>query len=109
MRLEKKIFACSTYISAAHCGASKGQLGTLRLLHKHGAHLWQRNAKGDLPLHEAVASGRRDLVRWLLRLRPDSVDVGNDVGRCPLHVAAVNNNVEMCKVLGRAWVARTNS
>ena len=67
-------------------------------MHRYGAELWSRNDKGDLPLHEAVSSGRRDLVRWLLRLRPEAVDAGNAAGRCPLHVAAVNNNVEMCKV-----------
>lgn len=54
--------------------------------------------KGDFPLHEAVASGRRELVRWLLNQRPDSVNVANNDGRCPVHVAAMNNNVEMIKV-----------
>lgn len=82
----------------AHCGAAKGQLETLRILLNHGANLWLRNVKGDFPLHEAVASGRRELVRWLLNQRPDSVNVANNDGRCPVHVAAMNNNVEMIKV-----------
>lgn len=65
----------------------------------HGANLWLRNARGDLPLHEAAASGRRDLVRWLLDMRPSQVNARNNDGRCPLHLAALNDNADMCKVL----------
>jgi hypothetical protein len=82
----------------AHCGAAKGQLETLRILGTHGANLWVRNVRGDYPLHEAVASGRKNLVYWLLTQRPDAVNSPNNDGRCPLHIAAINNNVEMCKV-----------
>ena len=68
--------------------------------------LWLRNDRGDVPLHEAVHSGRKDLVRWMLaaaaRGRRRSEDAAtaasNHEGRCPLHVAALNNSVEMCKV-----------
>ncbi|XP_066967723.1 uncharacterized protein [Macrobrachium rosenbergii] len=83
----------------AHCGAAKGQLETLKLLHQKGADLWKRNVKGDLPLHEACQSGRKDLVMWLLSMRPDTVNAPNLDGRCPLHIAAINNNIEMCKIL----------
>ncbi|KAG7161806.1 Ankyrin-2-like 7, partial [Homarus americanus] len=83
----------------AHCGAAKGQLETLKLLHRKGADLWKRNVKGDLPLHEACQSGRKDLVLWLLSMRPDTVNAPNLDGRCPLHIAAINNNIEMCKIL----------
>ncbi|XP_068232631.1 uncharacterized protein [Palaemon carinicauda] len=83
----------------AHCGAAKGQLETLKLLHQKGADLWKRNVKGDLPLHEACQSGRKDLVMWLLSMRPETVNAPNLDGRCPLHIAAINNNVEMCKIL----------
>ncbi|XP_071447314.1 uncharacterized protein [Hetaerina americana] len=86
--------------TAAHCGAAKGQLETLRLLVSvGGADLWIRNVRGDLPLHEAVQSGRRELVKWLLQQRPVAVNAANNDGRSPLHVAAIHNNVEMCKVL----------
>lgn len=64
----------------------------------HGANLWLRNARGDLPLHEAAASGRRDLVKWLLESRPSQVNARNNDGRCPLHLAALNDNADMCKV-----------
>ncbi len=67
-----------------------------------------RSAKGDVPLHEAVASGRKDLVLWILRQSQQYGDptaavggahVVNNDGRSPLHIAAINNNVEMCKVI----------
>lgn len=45
--------------SPAHCGAAKGQMETLKILSTHKANLWLRNAKGDMPLHEAVQSGRK--------------------------------------------------
>ena len=47
--------------TASHCGASKGQLETLKILAQHGANLWMRNYKGDLPLHEAIKSGRKGI------------------------------------------------
>nr|CAH0106892.1 unnamed protein product [Daphnia galeata] len=100
----------------AYCGATKGQTETLRLLVQHQADLWLRSTKGDVPLHEAVACGRKDLVLWILRQCQQqygengtgSVAAGpgiggahvvNNDGRSPLHIAAINNNVEMCKIL----------
>ena len=88
----------ASYFSCCHCGAGKGQLETLKVLAKNGANLWLKNQRGDLPLHEAVHSGMKDLVRWLLHQRPDATDASNNDGRCPLHIAAINNHVEMCKV-----------
>ena len=32
-------------------------------------------------------------------MRPDTVNAPNLDGRCPLHIAAINNNIEMCKIL----------
>ena len=54
---------CSEHSSPAHCGAAKGQIETVKLLGRHRANLWLRNVKGDQPLHEAVQSGRKELVR----------------------------------------------
>lgn len=81
-----------------HCGAAKGQMETLKVVWSRGGNLWTRTARGDYPLHEAVTSGRTDLVLWLLSLRPDAITAPNNDGRCPLHLAAIHNNVEMCKV-----------
>lgn len=60
--------------------------------------MWLRNAKGDLPLHEAAASGRRELVLWLLDQRPKHVNTTSNDGRTILHIAAGNDYTDMCKV-----------
>ncbi|XP_060857415.1 LOW QUALITY PROTEIN: uncharacterized protein LOC132934999 [Metopolophium dirhodum] len=83
----------------AHCGAFKGQLETVRLLAEHGANLWLRNSKGGYPLHDAMRSGRKELVLWLISMRPESVDYYDDDGKRPLHIAALNNNLEMSKII----------
>jgi hypothetical protein len=38
------------------------------MLAEAGADLWVTNCRGDLPLHEAIQSGNRELVRWTLLL-----------------------------------------
>lgn len=81
-----------------HFGATKGQLEALKILSVNKADLWIPNIRGDLSLHEAVHSGRKDLVRWLLTQSPSKVNVANNDGKCALHIAAITNNVEMCKV-----------
>ncbi|XP_068155259.1 LOW QUALITY PROTEIN: uncharacterized protein [Drosophila tropicalis] len=83
----------------AHCGCSKGQFETLKLLKERGANLWLRNAKGDLPLHEAAASGRRELLEWLLAQRSKQVNTTSNDGRSLLHIAAANDYTDMCKLL----------
>ena len=71
-----------------------------------------------MPLHDAVRSGRRDLVRWWLELHPAMVDTASRWsvtqcrnvargitqrvcrdGRTALHVAAASRNVEMVAIL----------
>lgn len=83
----------------AHCGCAKGQFETVKLLKDRGdANMWLRNAKGDLPIHEAALSGRRELVLWLLEQRPKQINVTSNDGRTILHIAASSDNTEMCKV-----------
>lgn len=40
-----------------------------------------------------------DLVIWLLEQVPSAVNATNSFGRSCLHLAAINNNIEMCKIL----------
>ena len=82
----------------AHCAAARGQLEALKILAKNKANLWLPNIRGDICLHDAVHSGRKDLVRWLLARNASKVNFPNNDGKCPLHVAAISGNVEMCKV-----------
>lgn len=73
-------------------------LGQVKMLRERRANMWLRNAKGDLPLHEAAASGRRELVQWLLEQRPKQVNTPSNDGRTILHIAAGNDYTDMCKV-----------
>lgn len=82
----------------AHCAAARGQLEALKILAKNKANLWLPNIRGDICLHDAVHSSRKDLVRWLLARNASKVTFANNDGKCPLHVAAILGNVEMCKV-----------
>ena len=43
-------------------------------------------------------AGSRDLIVWLLKQRPDAVNIPNQDGRTLLHLAALNNQIEICKV-----------
>lgn len=71
------------------------------MLRDRKANMWLRNAKGDLPLHEAASSGRRELVLWLLDQRPKHVNTTSNDGRTILHIAAANDYTDMCKVIGK--------
>lgn len=62
------------------------------------ANVWLRNGKGDLPIHEAASSGRKELVLWFLEQRPNQINIPTNDGRTLLHIAASNENIEMCKV-----------
>ncbi|XP_052863840.1 uncharacterized protein LOC128270477 [Anopheles cruzii] len=83
----------------AHCGCAKGQMETVKILHAKRGNLWLRNAKGDLPVHDAACSGRRQLVQWLLQLKPKHINTPSNDGRTLLHIAAGHDNVDMCKLL----------
>lgn len=85
--------------SPGHCGCAKGQFETVKILNARGANLWLRNARGDLPVHEAAASGRIELVEWLLQQKPNHINSSSNDGRTILHIAAGNDNVELCKTL----------
>lgn len=71
----------------------------MKILNTRGANLWLRNARGDLPVHEAAASGRIELVEWLLKQKPNHINSSSNDGRTILHIAAGNDNVNMCKNL----------
>ena len=38
-------------------------------------------------------------MSWLLARRPDTVNTANNDGRCLVHIAALNNDIEMCKLM----------
>ena len=83
----------------AHGGAAKGQLETIRLLAKYNANLWCRNKKGNLPFHDAICSGRKDLVLFFLTLKPEAINFENGNGEKPIHLVAGLNNPDLCNML----------
>ncbi|KFB47636.1 AGAP001673-PA-like protein [Anopheles sinensis] len=83
----------------AHCGCAKGQMETVKILHAKKGNLWLRNAKGDLPVHDAASSGRRQLVQWLIQMKPKHINTTSNDGRTLLHIAAGHDNVDLCKLL----------
>jgi len=95
--LETKIYAVS--YRPALCAAAKGQLETLKILMQHGGSLHVRTVRGTGIGHEAVASGRIELIKWLAKRRPSTLDVATHDGKTPLHVAALHGHLDACKVL----------
>jgi len=85
--------------SPVHCGCAKAQFETVKILSARGANLWLRNARGDLPVHEAAASGRIELVQWLLQQKPNHINTSSNDGRTIMHIAAGNDNIDMCTML----------
>ncbi|XP_052107145.1 ankyrin repeat domain-containing protein 11-like isoform X4 [Mytilus californianus] len=84
-----------------HCAAIKGCLETVKMLDKSKADLWHASFRGDCPIHEAAQGGHCDVVKYLLKWKnsPDAVNIANDAGRTCLHIAAIVNNLQLCKLL----------
>jgi len=87
------------FFRPALCAAAKGQLETLKILSQHGGSLHARTVRGTGIGHEAVASGRIELIKWLAKRRPSTLDVATHDGKTPLHVAALHGYLDACKVL----------
>ncbi|XP_012054541.1 PREDICTED: ankycorbin [Atta cephalotes] len=83
----------------ALCAAAKGQLETLKILTQHGGSLHAKTVRGTGIGHEAVASGRIELIKWLAKKRPSTLDIATHDGKIPLHVAALHGYLDACKVL----------
>ncbi|CAD6186704.1 unnamed protein product [Caenorhabditis auriculariae] len=78
-----------------HCAAAKGQMRMLKLLRQHNASFEIQNYRGDMSFHEAVQTGSKDVVEWLLAMDPSTLDAPNHQGRTALHLAAASGNLEM--------------
>ncbi|XP_048259222.1 inversin-B-like [Haliotis rufescens] len=87
--------------SPAHCAALKGSQEALRVLLKNKADLWSPSQQGNYPIHEATHGGHAEIVRFFLAQsgNDDVVDLANDDGRTCLHIAALTNNLNICKLL----------
>ncbi|KAK0050334.1 E3 ubiquitin-protein ligase Topors [Biomphalaria pfeifferi] len=93
--------------TVAHCAVVSGSTEALQVLSDYNIDLWTRNLKGDQPIHEAAQSGHIDILLYLLEHSPDhpetghqeAIDTANGDGRTCLHIAALTNNLWLCKTL----------
>ncbi|CAI5451061.1 unnamed protein product [Caenorhabditis angaria] len=85
--------------TAAHSAAAKGQMRMLKLLRQYNASFDIQNYRGDMPFHEAVQSGSKDVVEWLLAMDSSVLDAPNHNGRTGLHLAAAAGNLELVILL----------
>ncbi|CAH1793068.1 unnamed protein product [Owenia fusiformis] len=90
--------------SPAHCAASKGNQSGISLISEKGGDIWLKNSKGELPLHEASQAGHKALVTQIMSDEKqrekmlDNLNSSNSDGRTCLHLAAMTNNLELCKL-----------
>ena len=78
-------------------GAVMKDLATAKLLYESGADINTRSKTGRTPLYEAAASGKSEIVQWLLSLGAD-VSAADEDGFTPLH-SAVQTDLEIVKLL----------
>ncbi|GMR59301.1 hypothetical protein PMAYCL1PPCAC_29496, partial [Pristionchus mayeri] len=83
----------------SHIAAAKGQLRILKLLKQFGGSFEMQNYRGDIPLHEAVQTGSKDVVEWLLSLHPSTVNASSHTGRTSLHIAAAKGHIAIVILL----------
>ncbi|VDD91309.1 unnamed protein product [Enterobius vermicularis] len=83
----------------SHCAAAKGQLRLLKMLKHYGASFEIQNRRGDIPLHEAIQAGCKDIIEWLLSIQPSTLNATNHAGRSGLHLAAATGNMEIVVLL----------
>eukprot|EP00261_Vitis_vinifera_P037165 XP_019078408.1 PREDICTED: uncharacterized protein LOC100854873 isoform X2 [Vitis vinifera] len=71
--------------------------------HIKGAAQLKINSSGDTALHKAVSDGREHIVEQLVKaLRAevkDALELTNNHGNTPLHLAAAMGNIPMCKCM----------
>jgi ankyrin repeat protein len=83
-----------------HLAAERGDCDLVRDLLERGATIDAENRHSSRPLHSAAASGRLDAAVLLLERGADLEGRGVGVERpTPLHVAALNEQLDMVRLL----------
>ncbi len=73
--------------------------GMAALLLDHNADVLHLSEKGQCALHVTAGSGNRDALRFLLKKIPECIDLQDENGRTPLHVAAGKGWDHCCAAL----------
>ena len=86
--------------SAMHYATAKGILGMVQNLNASGVSLTLKNKAGFTPAHVSSQNGQLVITRYLVKmLETKDVDVGNESGNTPLHIAASCGFTNICKCL----------
>lgn len=86
--------------SALHYATYEGHAKVVEILITYGARPEIQNFRGLTPLHTALRHPRRNVVEQLLAiLSPDQINISDDCGRRPLHVASQLGYLEVVRQL----------
>lgn len=96
------------FVSCCHFAATRGPSKILKMLLDKGANVNLANDDGWLPIHLACRSGGNngDKVSMLLAAGSPSSPVTTSQLQTPLHLAAANGNLAVCKLLLEAGADR---
>ena len=92
---------CGYYWSPLAAALTGGHLDVAQLLYEHGADVDVRSYDYDrrTPLYSASGQGHREIVEWLLRRGADPNIRGDSTLLTPLHMAALNGQVDVSRIL----------
>ncbi|XP_069763709.1 ankyrin repeat domain-containing protein 16 isoform X2 [Narcine bancroftii] len=79
--------------------STRKNLEVIKDLVESGANLTLKNKDGWNCFHIACREGHREIIQYLLKVRPDIWDVESKVKRSPLHTAAMHGSTEAVEVL----------
>ncbi|MFW4370795.1 MAG: ankyrin repeat domain-containing protein [Spiroplasma sp. hy2] len=92
--------ANNTYL---HIAARNGQLELVKLLLSRGANPNMQEKKGITPLYFAAQSDKTEVVQELLTNKNSKnkidINLSNDLGDTPLHIASFNGNYKIVELL----------
>jgi serine/threonine protein kinase len=81
-----------------HQAILKGDIGTVKDYLNYGGDVNLRNGQGSTPLHAAIASDRKELVRLLIAKGAD-INARDSWGMTPLHWALQSGNQEVAELV----------
>lgn len=84
-------------LSAFFIAVSQGDIGIIEYFLSFGTSINYSDQSGDTALHCAVDNFQEDCVAYLLEHKAEIV--ANKCGQTPLHIAAKNGSVEICRLL----------